>query len=977
MNEKNYLIEYILDPENPETNFNLATEYFSIGQTAAAISFFLRCADRSGDDLDLAYECLLHIGTCFDLQGNRFEHVRCMYKHAMSILPKRPEAYYKLANFQNWHNQYQDAYYLCKQSLENCDFDSPKLRLECGYPGKWGILYEKVVSSWWWGKTEEHKEGLLDLRNMYFNDLDDYHKNFVQTKIKNLNIEVEEKNMDKLEIGRKKIIDCFRFFNEKELLELRYKLLHDKVDKFIVLEGTKTHSGNDWKPLAKEYIKELNLPEEKFIFVQTNLPSNDEDVENTEFDIIFRSLSGKSNDTYKNSLNARTRERLVLDDLLSVISQFDDRDIFFVSDADEIINPKYINYFTYNISKNQNKIIKIPLVELEGRANFRAYHSDTNIPLSTDNVFFVCTKKHFEKATPAQMRFNIQNPFETVYVTEDGKRLKDCGWHFSWMGDSSRLKTKQKSTSHYADHIESAIIKDMNSKELEDYIDKWTPKDNGLNTWGNKKVVLRNYDLNNLPSEILEFEHLKKFFIPETLNIEPHDPFIKESTRRTDIINFLIEKTKSKKYLEIGVSKGDNISNIICDYKVGVDPNEDSPATFHLTSDEFFKQNKEKFDIIFIDGLHEYNQVLTDILNSLDILNVGGYIICHDMNPTKEEYQRPYPVVDTWNGDSWKAFVHLRKERNDLEMFVVDTDHGCGVIRKGIQNLVEKKEDLVYENLERNREEWLNLIKVSDFKKLFEYESSIPMIGVPIVNGVHWLKRLIDSVDYPVKEFFIINNNGKGEIDKDLNKIASTKHPFIEKIKVTHLPSNLGVSGAWNLIIKSYMNYPYWIIANNDICFTSGLLKKINEEALKTDSGMIHPKKADWGGGSYDLFLIKDWVVQECGLFDENLYPAYIEDVDYNIRITTKNIKSSFLNIDYLHGGSNYETSGSQTWRLNVDLKEKLDKSRILNKNEYLTKKWGENFFADTYSNPFNNENYDISYTTYDLNFNRQKYLGF
>ena len=34
-----------------------------------------------------------------------------------------------------------------------------------------------------------------------------------------------------------------------------------------------------------------------------------------------------------------------------------------------------------------------------------------------------------------------------------------------------------------------------------------------------------------------------------------------------------------------------------------------------------------------------------------------------------------------------------------------------------------------------------------------------------------------------------------------MNEIASTKHPFIEKIKVTHLPSNLGVSGAWNLIM--------------------------------------------------------------------------------------------------------------------------------------------------------------------------------
>ena len=55
-----------------------------------------------------------------------------------------------------------------------------------------------------------------------------------------------------------------------------------------------------------------------------------------------------------------------------------------------------------------------------------------------------------------------------------------------------------------------------------------------------------------------------------------------------------------------------------------------------MTSDEFFEQNKEKFDIVFIDGLHHSEQVYKDILNSLNILNEDGTIICHDMNPTEE-----------------------------------------------------------------------------------------------------------------------------------------------------------------------------------------------------------------------------------------------------------------------------------------------------------------------------------------------------
>ena len=86
----NSLRSFIFDPEDYKKNYDLGLDYYKIGQTASAICFFLRCADRSGDDLDLAYECLIHIGDCFLSQGNRLEHVRCMYKHAISILPKRP-----------------------------------------------------------------------------------------------------------------------------------------------------------------------------------------------------------------------------------------------------------------------------------------------------------------------------------------------------------------------------------------------------------------------------------------------------------------------------------------------------------------------------------------------------------------------------------------------------------------------------------------------------------------------------------------------------------------------------------------------------------------------------------------------------------------------------------------------------------------------------------------------------------------------
>lgn len=282
-------------------------------------------------------------------------------------------------------------------------------------------------------------------------------------------------------------------------------------------------------------------------------------------------------------------------------------------------------------------------------------------------------------------------------------------------------------------------------------------------------------------------------------------------------------------------------------------------------------------------------------------------------------------------------------------------------------------------NYEKNTtEKYLKEHYDINIKNLLNKFDSIPVIGVPFVNGIHWLKRLIESIDYPVEDLVIINNNGRGEFDEELNQLANQNYDHIGKIKVTHLPANIGCSGAWNLIVKSYMNCPYWIIANNDICFSPGMLEKMHQEAMNTDCGMVHAKRSDWGGGSYDLFLIKDFVVQACGLFDENLYPIYAEDVDYHIRIKNENIKLSYLDLDYLHGEKDYATSGSQTWRLDTNLKEKMDKGRILNETEYLTKKWGSNYQSlNTYSTPFNKSEYDSRFTTYDLNFVRRKHLGF
>lgn len=161
--------------------------------------------------------------------------------------------------------------------------------------------------------------------------------------------------------------------------------------------------------------------------------------------------------------------------------------------------------------------------------------------------------------------------------------------------------------------------------------------------------------------------------------------------KRWDIINCFIDKYGYKDYLEIGLDSGICRDNVKAENKTTVDPLDKTDNPTHLmTSDKFFRGNTKKFDVIFIDGLHEAPQVYKDILNALDCLKDGGTILCHDMLPTSEKVQAVPRISDLWTGDCWKAWAKLRGSRKDLEMFVVQDDWGVGVIRKGSQDIAEE-----------------------------------------------------------------------------------------------------------------------------------------------------------------------------------------------------------------------------------------------------------------------------------------------
>lgn len=191
---------------------------------------------------------------------------------------------------------------------------------------------------------------------------------------------------------------------------------------------------------------------------------------------------------------------------------------------------------------------------------------------------------------------------------------------------------------------------------------------------------------------------------------------------RTEFLNRLLESRGYQTYLEIGVEDGHCLAAVHAPFKVGVDPQAaiDQPrlagALIHRsTSDDFFGRLHAPgfFDLVFIDGLHEHEQVHRDVIHSLDCLSPRGTIVLHDCNPTSEAMQRVPQTQGEWTGDCWKAIARLRMTREDLLVSVVDTDYGLGVVRRGIATpLVFPKpwQGLTWIDLERHRELLLGLV---------------------------------------------------------------------------------------------------------------------------------------------------------------------------------------------------------------------------------------------------------------------------
>ncbi|WP_207462030.1 class I SAM-dependent methyltransferase [Azospirillum sp. SYSU D00513] len=116
--------------------------------------------------------------------------------------------------------------------------------------------------------------------------------------------------------------------------------------------------------------------------------------------------------------------------------------------------------------------------------------------------------------------------------------------------------------------------------------------------------------------------------------------------RRSDVINEFTKEFPQCRYLEVGLWKAETFREVIAHLKVGIDPNfrfsradVEKPGVIleEVKSDDYFFGERHKdlcFDVVFLDGLHTFEQTLRDFNNALVKLDRNGVIIIDDVLPS-------------------------------------------------------------------------------------------------------------------------------------------------------------------------------------------------------------------------------------------------------------------------------------------------------------------------------------------------------
>ena len=283
-----------------------------------------------------------------------------------------------------------------------------------------------------------------------------------------------------------KIFDCFMYFDEDVVLDVRLNLLSKHVDKFVIIESKYNHKGDERQPLFN--INKFDKFRDKIIYIlNSDIPEGIEKIQTSDNeDEIYR----------KSIFNAWKRENLQRNKIMDGILDADKDDWIIVSDLDEIPNLEEINFNTI-----ENKLIF-----------FEQHMIYYKFNLKLENFIWFGSKAcKFKNLKSPQWLRDIKTkkfPWWRVDTMFSKKKYRDIyfvkngGWHFSYLKNPKDIEKKLKSYLHHIDYDKNPLgiekIKNIINEKKAIYDLRVDQRKNKFEA----KNQLIKIDINQMPSYI-------------------------------------------------------------------------------------------------------------------------------------------------------------------------------------------------------------------------------------------------------------------------------------------------------------------------------------------------------------------------------------------------------------------------------------------------------------------------------------------
>ena len=209
------------------------------------------------------------------------------------------------------------------------------------------------------------------------------------------------------------IYDCFQYFNEDHMIDLRMNILNEHVDYFVISESTKTHQGNDKK--LNFNIKNFKKYEHKIIYLVA------------DFD--------KEKNFLKHTGGESKIEQHQRNNLINGLQKAGDDDLIILSDSDEIPDLTKLS-----LIKPNTKFIAFSQMMFMYRLNLQ------NLDESNWIGSKICLKKNFPK--PQKLRDLKFKNYPFWRIDKFNLQIIKGGWHFSFLQTPQDIIKKIKSYSH-------------------------------------------------------------------------------------------------------------------------------------------------------------------------------------------------------------------------------------------------------------------------------------------------------------------------------------------------------------------------------------------------------------------------------------------------------------------------------------------------------------------------------------------------